>query len=140
MKPLILAPIAACALLAGCAGTPREPANLPPAPASGSGLTGGQCFRQHDIKAHTVVDAKTLLLRAGRNDVYRVTMRGACLAAAVSSDPIITEQHGGSDLVCKPLDLDLSIAKGGFATPCLIDSIARMSDAEVAALPKRLRP
>ena len=135
----------ACAVLAtlnlaGCAAAPRQEANLPPPPASGVGLASGECIRSHEIRGHTVVDSRTMLLATQQRRVYRVTFSGACLAGAVSSDPIITESPPGSQLICRPLDLDLSISKGGFATPCIVDSIEQLSPGQVAALPGRLRP
>lgn len=117
----------------------KEVSNLGPAPPSGSGLPSGQCIRSHDIRNHTIADSKTLLLDVNRK-AYRVTMRGACLAGATSSDPIVTRSPPGQTIICKPIDMDISISKGGFASQCIVDSIAMLSPQEVAALPKRLRP
>jgi hypothetical protein len=36
--------------------------------------------------------------------------------------------------------MDLAISKSGFETRCIVQSIAKMSPAEVAALPKKLKP
>lgn len=140
MKIAWIVPLALAAGLAGCAATPREAANLPPPPPSGAGLAAGQCFRTHDIRSHTVADDHTLLLSVGQRDVYRVTLRGGCLAGASSSDPIITEQPPGSQITCRPLDLDLSIATAGATSRCIVDSIAKLSPEQAAALPGRLRP
>ena len=141
MKPTILA-LAAVVTATGLIAAHKAPApsNLPPPPASGAGLASGQCLRSHAIRGHTMVDNYTLLLGSDRHEVYRVTFKGACLAGAMSSDPIITEQRSGSDLVCRPLDLDIAISKGGIASPCIVDSIAKLSAEQARALPPRLRP
>lgn len=141
MKPTILAlaaVVAATGMIA--ARKPPEPSNLPPPPPSGASLEKGQCLRSHEIRGHTVVDKQTMLLGSNRREVYRVTFKGACLAGAVSSDPIITEQRTGSDLVCRPLDLDIAISKGGIASPCIVDSIVKLTAEQASALPPRLRP
>jgi hypothetical protein len=130
-----LAALSTTAVAAG-GGNPA----LSPAPARGTGLPSGECIRSHDIRNHTVADSRTLLVDYNGKATYRVTMAGACLAGAVSSDPIITRQPPGSSLICKPLDMDVSISKGGFTTPCIVDSIVKMTPAEVAALPRRLKP
>jgi hypothetical protein len=98
------------------------------------------CFRTADIRGHTVGDDRTLYLNVNGRAVYRVQMSGACLAGATSSDPLVMRQPPGSAIVCRPIDLDVSISKGGFPSPCIVNSITPMSVAEVDALPPRLRP
>jgi len=117
-----------------------KPSPLGPPPPSGAGLPTGQCFRSQDIRNHTIGDRSTLLLNVRGKESYRVTMKGSCLAGATSSDPIVTRSPPGSTIICKPIDMDVSISKGGFATPCIVDSIVRMSPDEIAALPKKLKP
>jgi hypothetical protein len=43
-------------------------------------------------------------------------------------------------MICRPLDMDMAISRGGFETPCIVDSIVKMSAEEVAALPSKIRP
>jgi hypothetical protein len=137
-RVLFAAPVLALAACAPAAPTTKPP--LPPAPPSGAALASGDCFRSHDIRGHTVGDAQTLFLRVNRGDVYRVTMSSACLAGAISSDAIITRQPPGSSIVCRPIDLDIGITKSGFESRCIVDSLAKLSPAEVEALPRKLRP
>jgi hypothetical protein len=111
-----------------------------PAPAAGTGLPSGQCIRTHDIRNHTIADNRTLLIDVNGKATYRVTMSGACLAGAMSSDPIITRNPPGSAIVCKPIDFDVAISRGGFPSQCIVESIVRMTPEEVAALPRKLRP
>lgn len=142
-KPLwSLTAATAAVALAGC-GTgmgARETADLGPAPAAGTGLPSGQCFRTQDIRNHTVAGDRTLLLKVRNDEYYRVTMAGSCLAGAIQSDPIVTRQPPGSPIVCKPIDLDIGISRNGFETRCIVESIVPMTPAEVAALPPRLKP
>lgn len=142
-KPLwgLTAATAAIALTGCGAGMgARESADLGPAPAAGTGLPSGQCFRAQDIRNHTLVGGRTLLLKVRNDEYYRVTMTGSCLAGAIPSDPIVTRQPPGSSIVCKPIDLDIGIARNGFETRCIVESIVPMTAAEVAALPPRLKP
>jgi hypothetical protein len=113
---------------------------LPPAPPKGTGLPSGQCIRSHDIRNHTVADSKTLLMSVQNRGVYRVTMAGSCLAGAVSSDPIITRNPPGTNIICKPIEMDIAISKSGFKTPCIVDSIVKLSPEQVSALPRKLKP
>ena len=141
MRMAIIALAATAAAAVGTVAIAAKPdANLPPAPPSGAALPKGQCFRTHDIRNHTVVDGRTLLINVNQRDVYRLTMRGSCLAGAISTDPIITREPPGTQIVCRPIDLDLGIAKSGFETRCIIDSIDKLGPQQLAAVPKKLRP
>jgi hypothetical protein len=100
-----------------------------------------QCFYTRDMRNHTVGGPNEMYIDVQGRGVYRVTMTNSCLAGAVSSDPIILRNITGSQNICKPLDLDISISHGGsFKTPCIVSSIALMAPAEVQALPKHMRP
>jgi hypothetical protein len=101
----------------------------------------GSCFRMSQMQGHTVVDGSTLYVGiSGSRDVYRITTAGNCLAAKTSSDPLITRSVGGSDLVCKPIDLDLAVGGMGGPSHCIVNGIQKLTPAEVAALPKKLKP
>lgn len=137
---LVIIALAASAAAIGTAAVAAKPSPLSPTPASGVGLATGQCFRSSEIRNHTIGDRSTLLIDVQGKGAYRITMKGSCLAGATSSDPIITRSPPGSTIICKPIDMDVAISKGGFATPCIVDSIVKMTPEEVAALPKKLKP
>lgn len=136
MKPLSLAAgfatvaAAAFATLAGASTTP-----LGPPPPAGTALPKGQCLITRDLGRHSVVDQNTLLLRSfGRQSgTYRLTMTNGCLRNAISSDPISLQDDGA---FCKPSEIVL-MARGG---KCAVDSIVKLSEGQVAALPRKLRP
>jgi len=115
-----------------------QPSPLAPPPPSGTGLSNGQCILSRDIRNHTIADDHNLLFDVN-GQVYRMTVSNNCLAAAVDSDPLLIRQQG-SIRICKPIDLDVSIAKGAAPSPCIVDSISRLTPEQVAALPKKLKP
>lgn len=138
MKLTIMALIGAAAALTGCAD--YYPPPPPPAAAPVASLPPADCFRTHDIRNHTIGDERTLYLSVGGRDVYRVEMSGSCLAGVIGSDPIVMREPPGRPYVCGPIDLDISISRGGIATPCIPRTLVRLTPAEVEALPPRLRP
>jgi len=145
MKLAIVALAASLGALSAAATAPpalaaKPPALTTPPPPSGTGLPTGQCFRSSDIRNHTIADKNTLLIDVRGKETYRITMKGGCLAGAISSDPIITRQPPGSSIICKPIDMDVAISKGGFPSQCIVDSIVKMSPEEVAALPRKMKP
>lgn len=139
MKPALAAAAAIAALASACTEYPSPPPPPGAPPAYASNASG--CFRTSDIRNHTVGDERTLYVDVQGREVWRIEMSGACLAGALSSDPIIIRQPPGASLVCRPIDLDIAISRGpGMSTPCIPQAIARLTPAEVAALPDRLRP
>lgn len=149
MKLALALALGAATTLAACADyypppppPPPPGAMIPPPPPSRTSLAPGDCFRTADIRNHTMGDDRTLYVDVSGRGVYRIGMTGACLAGATSSDPLIMRQPPGSPIACSPIDLDISVSKGGgsFSTPCIVDSIVRLTPAEVDALPPRLRP
>ena len=143
MKLAITALISAAAVAAGAA--PQTAGAQPSAPPP-SHAPRGNCFRARDVQNHTFANDHTLYINVLPRNVFEVTTSGACLAGAVSSDPIIMKvTPPGTDLVCKAIDLDLAVSPGGIGhgaipTPCIVKSIRRLSPAEAAALPPKLRP
>jgi hypothetical protein len=148
MKLAITALIGAAAALAGCTDTypPARPPGPAPAPiAAGETPLADGCFRTRDINSHQVADDHTLYIRVANRDVYRLEMAGACLAGASSSDPLVMREPPGVAFACRPIDLDISIARGGLGmggvpTPCIVQSMTRLTPEQVAALPARDRP
>lgn len=107
--------------------------------ATGLPAQAATCFRMHDVQGHSVVDNHTLYVSVNRREVYRITTSNNCLAAKTRSDPLIT-RSSGSDMICKPIDLDLKIGGSGGVSACIVSAIDKLTPAEVAAIPKKLRP
>lgn len=102
---------------------------------------GSQCFRMSQIRNHTKADDQTLYFSVGSRDVYRLDMSGACLAGTSSSDPLILETVGGTDLICRPIDLSLKVKLGNVGvSPCIIKEITKLTPDQVAALPPKVKP
>jgi hypothetical protein len=137
---IALTAIAAAALALSNAAIAARTSPLSPPPPKGTGLPSGQCIRAHDIRNHTIADANTVLIDVDGRATYRVTVGGACLGGAVSSDPIITREPPGNQIICRPIDMDLAISKNGFESQCIVQSIVKMTPEELAALPPKLRP
>ena len=140
---LVATAAAAASAVTATGAATETPSPLGASPAKGTGLPQGQCFRSRDIRNHTVLDRDTMLISTtDRKAVYRVTMAGGCLAGALSSDPIVTRNPPGSDIICKPIDMDIAIMQGGggFKSQCIVESIVKLSPEQVAAIPRRSKP
>ena len=135
MRIAIIALAAAGSVAVAASAAGPAPSPLGPPPPAGTALAPGDCILVRDIRNHSVVDKNTLLLEVFAKGLYRVNTQPACFLSAVSADPI-TFRNVGKAKICKATDLGL-VARGGY---CYADSIVRLTPAEVAALPRRLRP
>ena len=107
------------------------PSHAQPTPAK------SECFLRRDMQNHTVGDDHTLYFEVNGRGVYRAVMSNACLAGETSSDPIVMRDRTGSGRICTKMDLDVRTARG---TGCIVDHYELMTPAEVAALPRRVKP
>ena len=112
-----------------------------PGLAAGKPAAAGKCFYMQDVRNHTVGDDHTLYLNVGNRSVYRVEMSNNCLGGAGASDPIVLKQRGSSN-ICQAIDLDIGarVNGGGLPSRCIVDKLVRLTPAEAAALPAKLRP
>jgi hypothetical protein len=137
---LTLAALTAVGVLCGAAGPASQAAVAAPGvDAATSTFEKSSCFRRSDVRNHTVGGPKTLYLDVAGRSVYRVEMSNSCLASAVSSDPLVFNNRTGGQTVCNAVDLDITVSAAG-PSRCIVSSISKLSPAEVAALPKKMRP
>ena len=50
------------------------------------------------------------------------------------------ETTGGTDVVCRPIDLDLKVAGTIGLSPCIVKSITKLTPPQIASLPPKLKP
>ena len=99
-----------------------------------------QCFSASRIANWAKVDDKTVNLRIEGGAYFQVILAGMCLKAARSSSSALSFATRVSDDVCEPNDLTVVVATGIAPLRCSVDSLRRLSPAEVAALPKKQKP
>lgn len=144
MKNHLLAPLGAAAALAlaGCAAGPQQASYAgESATMASANASPRACFRLSDIRGQNVIDRDTVLFRTGvgQAEVFRMDMRSACLNT-LNSDPLVLIPAGGTDRVCDRMDLDVRVSTPIGATPCMIQSVTRLTPAEIGALTPDQRP
>jgi hypothetical protein len=120
---------AAAAFLAGQATVQAAPKDQP----------HDQCFRVMDIDGSVQASQTHLNLQTRDHRYYQIQTKGACFTT-LGIDPYVLNVRGGSDLICRPIDVDLSAGPRGFQMPCIVDKIVPMTKEQVMALPKREQP
>jgi hypothetical protein len=102
----------------------------------------GQCFFITQFEGWRAADDKTVYIRVGGRDIYRLGMAGSCPELTAPDAHLITKTRG-PDTICSAIDWDLSVSESGpraFPTPCIVGSMQKLSPSEAAELPKKLRP
>jgi hypothetical protein len=94
------------------------------------------CFWTRDLRNHTVGGDHILYFDVGGRSVYRVDTSDNCLSGATSSDPIVLIGRGNSGQICTKMDLNISVR----GARCIVSDMTKLSPAEAAALPRKLKP
>lgn len=101
----------------------------------------GQCFKLSQMGRHRVASDDSLHVRIGRREVYRFDMDGPCLAGATSRDLLLRQEIAGSDTVCRPSAIQLTMQRpDGSISRCVLKNYTLLSRREAAALPRAQRP
>jgi hypothetical protein len=101
--------------------------------------TGRQCFFVRNIDSFKVVDNRTVYLRVGVNDIYRIELFDSCPEARFTEGLAIRSRGGGST-ICSPLDAELVAPSPTGPRTCLLNDIRKLTPQEVATLDPKARP
>jgi Na+-transporting NADH:ubiquinone oxidoreductase subunit NqrF len=83
-----------------------------------------------------VADDHTIYFNVNNRDTYKIVTHGACLAGLSASAQPALESKGAGGQICNQLDVDVS-AHGG---RCIVESLRKLSEDEVAEIPGRMNP
>ena len=127
---LLLATIGAVAVAftaASAAESPKDP--------------GKNCFLSYTWEGWTAPgDGDALYLRVGMHDIYRVDLTPGTHARKYG-DRFLINRVRGSNWICSPLDLDLTLSdRQGFREPLIARSLRKLTPAEIAAIPRKDLP
>ena len=103
--------------------------------------TGAPCFASRDWQGWSAPgDGDFLYLRVGLREIYRVDLSPGTHVHK-DGDRFLVNRARGSDWVCSPLDLDLTLSdRHGFREPLIARSLRKLTSAEVAAIPRKDLP
>jgi len=115
------------------------PAVSDPAPPQPSGRRA--CFFVNNFENWRAPDAKTIYIRVGLHEYYRLDLAASCPALLWPDSHLVTKWRG-SNVVCSALDWDLKVSQGpqGISTPCIVKTMTALTPQEAAAIPKKFKP
>lgn len=114
---------AAAALLASCAA--------PDDPQRASGGATRQCFRAADAHDFDAQDDR-VIVRAGASDRYELKIMGIC--PEIDWTQRIALRARGNGWICRGYDAELIVPGPGGVQQCPVQSVRRLSAAEVEAM------
>ena len=127
---LLLATIGAIAFAAAAASAAESPKD-----------PGKNCFLSNSWQGWSAPgDGDALYLRVGLHDIYRVDLTPGTHARKYG-DRFLVNRVRGSNWICSPLDLDLTLSdQQGFREPLIARSLRKLTPAEIAAIPRKDLP
>ena len=96
------------------------------------------CFLTRNVSSWSAADDKTVYVRVGVKDIYRLDLLGPC--PDIDWNWSIALESHGSSWICSPLDATI-IAKSPIgAQRCPVREVSKLTQQEAAALPKKQKP
>jgi hypothetical protein len=130
----IFSVLAFSAISFGSLSAIADPAPQPPG-------TPPQCFFVQNFQTWKAPDPKTIYIRVGVNQFYRLDLAGSCYALTYPNSHLITQWRGPST-ACNGVDWDLKVSQGFPSAPeaCIVKSQTPLTPAQVAAIPRKFKP
>ncbi|ODT89440.1 DUF6491 family protein [Phenylobacterium sp. SCN 70-31] len=122
--------------LAAAAAAPLAVARSPDEPAAAK--PARQCFWTRQVNNFASEDGRTVNVRVGVKDVYQFQLMGPC-GDVEWNTKIAIRSRGGSQ-ICSGLDAEIISPTSIGPQTCPVTNVRKLTDAEIAALPKRAKP
>ena len=96
------------------------------------------CFFTRDVNGFSAADDRTVYVKVGVKDVYRLDLFSRC--PDIDWNWRIGIQSHGSDWICSPLDATIIAQSPIGPQRCEVNNVTKLTPEEIAALPKKSRP
>lgn len=109
----------------------------------GAGIAGAAsadpCFLQRNINGFSAPNDRTVYVRVGVSDVWRLETMNTCTGLTFRNS-FALQGSPTSGWICHPLDATILFHEPGMRMRCPVSAIHKLTPDEVAALPKKDRP
>lgn len=124
----------AALLAAGALGTAAQAADAP----SGGKPAAKQCFWARNVNSFNAVDDRTVNIRVGVKEIYRMELMGSCPDIRWTEGIAIVSR--GTSWICSGLDAEIVAPSAIGPQRCPVKVLRKLTPAEVAALPAKQKP
>jgi hypothetical protein len=97
------------------------------------------CFVRRDVNGFSAPNDKTVYIRVGVRQVFRLDLMGSCPNLTFRQS-LGLDDRPASPWICSPLEATIVYRQNGIRQRCPVTAIHKLTSEEVAALPKRDRP
>ena len=98
-----------------------------------------QCLYVHNINGFNAPNDRTIYVRVGVSDVWRMDLMTDCVGLTFKQG-FRLRSVGGDPWICEPIQAEVSIRDVGLAQRCPVTGLHKLTPDEIAALPNRSRP
>jgi hypothetical protein len=100
---------------------------------------GSQCFVRRNINGFMAPNDRTVYIRVGVNDIYRLSLMVDCTSLTFRQG-IGLESTPGDPWICSAIQATVIYRDAGITNRCPVSDIHKLTPDEIAALPKRDLP
>ena len=98
-----------------------------------------ECFVRRNINGFSAPNDRTVFLRVGVKDIWRLDLFTTCPGLAFRNS-FGLEDRPSSAWICSPLEATVVYREAGIRQRCPVSAMRKLTADEVAAMPKRDRP
>jgi hypothetical protein len=98
-----------------------------------------QCFVRRNINGFSAPNDRTVYIRVGVSDVWRLDLMTDCTGLSFRQN-FGLEARPATAWICSPLDATVIVRQTGMNQRCPVTAMHKLTPDEIAALPKRDRP
>jgi hypothetical protein len=101
--------------------------------------THNQCFVRRNINGFSAPNDRTVYIRVGVSDVWRLDLMTDCTGLSFRN-AFGLEARPARAWICSPLDATVIVRQTGISQRCPVSAMRKLTPDEIAALPRRDRP
>ena len=138
MLRLTTAALVAAMGMIGIGGVVASRGQAQPAPAALK--PENQCFYSRNINGFNAPDDRTLYIRVGVNEIYRLDLMNDCNGLTFRQDIALSDEPAGDAFICSPIQATVTYREAGIRERCPVTAMHKLTPAEIAAVPKKFLP
>jgi len=98
------------------------------------------CFWAHNINGFSAPNDKTVYVRVGVNEIFRLDLMSECTGLTFRQSIGFEREPAGDAFICNPLQATIVYRDTGIPQRCPVTAMHKLTPEEAAALPKKDRP
>ena len=98
------------------------------------------CFWARNVNGFNAPDEKTVYIRVGVSEIYRLDLMYDCTGLTFKQDIGLEREPAGDSFICNPMQATVVYRDGGIPQRCPVTAIHKLSKDEIASVPKKFLP